>query len=158
MDPVLVSWAAPEFEVYERSFLWYLGVFFVAVSLLLISLWQQNFLFAIFIILATSLSIVWSKKEPVNFNIFITERGVKIGSNKFLHFNDLSSFSLMDSSQNNLEWGRLVLQPKHWFSPLVKIFIPQGKLAQSREVLAKYLKEESYENSLHDELVRFLKL
>lgn len=153
-----MSWAAPEFEMHERSVLWYLGIVFCAVILLLISLWQQNFLFAIFVVLATSLSIFWSNKEPINYVVAITERGVKIGNNKFFSFSELSGFSLMEGGHTNLDWSKLVLQSKQWFSPLVAVFIPQGKLSQAREVLSKHLKEVPCEVSLHDEVIRFLKL
>ena len=153
-----MSWSAPEFEMHEHSILWYLGVIFFAGILLLISLWQQNFLFAIFVVLATSLSIFWSKKEPINYIVAITERGVKIGNNKFLSFGELAGFSLTEGGHFNLEWSKLVLQSKHLFNPLIGVFIPQGKLSQAREVLNKYLKEFSYEASLHDEVIRFLKL
>lgn len=153
-----IEWRAPEFEYHERNILWYVGLIIITTALLMLSLWQENFLFAMVIILASTLIIIWSKKAAPIHTIAITERTISVGDLRVYPIGELQAFTIEESGQNDGDWGRILLQSNHRFRPIIKLLIPQAKLDQAREVLEKKLPQFAYEPSLADELIRWLKL
>ncbi len=153
-----VEWRAPEFEYHERTILWYAGLATIAAALLALSLWQENFLFAVVIILATALIVIWSKKAAPIHTITITERVISVDDLRIYPLNELRAFNIEEDGQGNGDWGRILLQSNHHFRPIIKLLIPQAKIEQARQILEKKLPQFAYEPSLTDEVMRWLKL
>ena len=77
MEEKEISWRAAEYEHFEKGGGWYLMVGGAALILLLIALWQKNFFFGIFILIAGILVIVLANRKPGVLDFKLTEKGVR---------------------------------------------------------------------------------
>src|SRR3990167_8463140 len=57
-----LSWEAPEFEFREKTVSWYWVTIIGAVLILALAVWQRNFLFGVFILMAEALIFEFNKK------------------------------------------------------------------------------------------------
>ena len=73
-----IEWEAPEFEYHEKDPLWYWGSMIIAVIILGIAIWQKNFLFATFIVVAEILLMTIGGKQPRLIRFRIDDRGFEI--------------------------------------------------------------------------------
>lgn len=153
-----ISWEAPEFEHHERGVLWYLGMFLTATVLVLFALWQKNFLFAIFLVIAIVLLFVWSKRRPNVHQCSITETYLVIGRFPAHPLETFSGFIIAETRQDNPSWGTLLLRSAHRLRPQLSVLVPRGKLQQVAERLLRQLPQLHYEESATDALIRLFKL
>ena len=79
MDKENIAWTAPEYDYEHREPAWYLVSILVAAVLLILALWQKNFLFAAFVLLAEMAIILGAKQLPPVWDFEISGGGVKIG-------------------------------------------------------------------------------
>lgn len=59
-----IKWQAPEYEYREKTVSWYWISIVVAALVIAFSVWQKNFLFGFFIVIAEMLFIVWGNRTP----------------------------------------------------------------------------------------------
>lgn len=152
----LIRWEAREFDDHERGSSWYYLVGIGAVILVALSLWQENFLFAIFLAIATILLFVWSQKTSPVRVFTLTDKSVQIDSLKTIPYSDIKTFSLKEAPEDSHQ-GLLVLDIKEFFRPNAYIPVPQDKIGSVREELRKRLLEREHVDSLTDELLKILK-
>lgn len=150
-------WKAPEHEVRDRSALWYFGLGAVSVVLVLLSLWQENFLFAIFVILAALVITALTKEPPPSRTFKLDENGLDIDGLKSLPFGRMRGFSVEASSENP-DLMILVIHSQEIIHHTLHILIPREKLSEARALLSSRLKEVPHDPSLFEELLKFLKL
>ena len=117
MENEHITWEAPEFIYHEKTALWYWTSIALALFFLALALYGQNFLFAVFVVLAEVLLVVWSREIPPTVEFSVTNDGVSIGAKKFYRFEELASFSLLDSKHG----AELVLRHKGRLGQYVKI-------------------------------------
>ena len=153
-----IKWTATEFEYQERGVGWYYLMVIAGAVLILFSVWQRNFLFAIFIILAVAMAFAWSREKPAMHNITVGDDGVEIINVKKFPMSDFSGFATREGRQGEPDWGKLVLRFKGRFKLPLQLPVPQGNIAQIKELLSRHLSEVEYEESLTEELIRFFKL
>ena len=149
-----ISWHAPEYEYSPKSSLWYWVSVVVALILIALALWQKNFLFAIFVVVAELIIFSVADKHPKMWEFSIDGRGIYIGKNKAYFYDDLEAFDIHWSDENN--YDQLVLKTKKKFTPIVTINIYKEDKEKIREFLKKYLKHEEIEISLSDILGRLV--
>lgn len=149
-------WQAPEYEAHERTALWYVGLGLVAAILVIMALWQENFLFAIFVVLAALTAAALSKEKPPLRTFTINASGLNIDGIKSLPFARLRGFSVEEVA-NQTDWATLVIHSKELFHHTLHIAIPRQKLADARALLLRRLKEVPHDPSLFEELLKFLK-
>lgn len=154
----IISWDAPEFEHYDRDILWYFLMVIAATALVLLALWQRNFLFVVFVLIASVTLFAWSRRAPRVYRVAIDETMLTIGHFPPRALDSFVGFMIAHARQNNPEWGKLLLQSKHRFSTHLTILIPRGKLAQVAERLLRQIPQLEYEESATDALVRLFKL
>jgi hypothetical protein len=145
----------PEFEKYERSFLWYIAAIVVGIALLAYAVLTSNFLFAIILVLISVIAVLMSFREPKMIKLEIDPTGVRLGTKKF-GYNQFKQFSI-------------VYQPPHintlyleFRMPLrERISLPMGEIDPNavRNYLINFIEEdlEREEESLTDVLSRILK-
>lgn len=148
-------WEAPEFEHHERGISWYYLIGGVGVILVTLSLWQNNFLFAIFVALAVILLFVWGKIEPATRRFSITDRAIQIDNLKTMTWSELKSFSIREPHPDE-HLGILVLDIKRALRPDVHIPLPSEKIEAVRTALQRRLPEREHNDSLIDEVLKFL--
>lgn len=148
-----ITWEAPEFEYHEKGVGWYWTIILVTLILLIVALFQQNFLFAIFIIMAGILAVVWSREMPSIINFSITQEGIGIGDKNIYHYEDLASFSILEHRHGT----ELVLKRKNNLSQPVKIPLEEGRAEAIQAIMREKLPEKDFEESLPDSIFRFIK-
>jgi hypothetical protein len=143
------SWHAPEFKYHYKDSSWYWTSGIVAGILFLISLFQKNYLLAIFLVLAEFTVLIWAKRLPKTIEFKINEKGVNFGHYKFYPYEDLAGFHI---KHDNEEIGELVLKTHSKITPFVKIHIFLKDSSDIRDILKKYLDEVEYEESFMDSI------
>lgn len=152
----LMRWEAPEFEDHERGTGWYYFITFAALILIAISLWQNNFLFAVFLAIAAILLFVWGEQKPPQRNFVITEKELRIDNIKNIHFSDTKSFSIRGPRENE-KFGELFLDLKPSFRPDLHIHVPPENVEAVRGQLRHHLPEREHNDSLIDAVLKFLR-
>src|SRR3989344_7985366 len=85
---------APEFKYHHKELGWYWLSIIVSGILFLISLWQKNLLFGIFVVIAELMVIIWAKEFPKNIRFKLSGRGLEIGKMKFYQYEELDGFHI----------------------------------------------------------------
>lgn len=116
----VITWQAPEFEHIEKSTTWYWGSMGIAVVLIAIALWQKNFLFAVFIVVAELAIFMFAGEKPKMWDFAIDERGITIEKHKTYRYQDITLYDIHDFSD---EYSELVLRTRSKIHHYVKIFI-----------------------------------
>lgn len=148
-----LSWRAPDFEYYPKDISWFWWSIAFAVAILAIALWQKNFLFAVFIVVAETMVVAWSNKPPTFFQLTLDEKGVSVG-NSFYPYSDIEHFSVLEGSG---EFAEIILKNKKRLSQFVTVRIDKNLLPKAKEILLTYLPEQEYEEPLPDSLARVIK-
>lgn len=71
----LMAWEAPEFEHREKDISWYWISIIVATLIIAFAVWQKNFLFGFFIVIAEILFVLWGNEKPRTVEFRITNKG-----------------------------------------------------------------------------------
>src|SRR4051812_48043934 len=91
-----MQWEAPEFVYRERGVSWYWLTIIVAAAMVAFAVWQRDFLFGVFIIIAEMLAIVWANRTPRMIPFSLSERELAIGSRKRYVVTNMETFSVAD--------------------------------------------------------------
>lgn len=145
----MLKWSCSEFEYQEKNNTWFLAVIAATIIIGLFALWQGNFLFLIFAIIAALMVIVWSQKKPKIINFMLDDRGLWI-EDVFYSYNKFDSFAIKP--------GSLMFKHKERFKPYLIISFNKNDLEGIRKHLLDFFPEMEYNNSLIEvfsELFRF---
>ncbi len=146
---LLIEWQAPEFEYKEKDVSWYWIGLIIAILLLAFAVWQKNFLFAVFTVVAY-LAVVYSAgQKPAVWKFTLNEKGVEIDPQKgksiasrFYKYEEITGFDIWEKE--------LVLKTKKKISPYLKMNFPAEKEKEIKEFLIKHIPEEEYDISISD--------
>ncbi|MBN2198028.1 hypothetical protein JW698_02455 [Candidatus Wolfebacteria bacterium] len=175
-----IEWRAPEFEYYKKDVSWYWLSLIIVIILMALAIWQKNFLFIIFIIIAWLTIITMSYRLPTIWNFKIDDNGIKIelpkekGVEKIYSFKEIKGFDIHDIQEEKFlneqdikilskqiikqnKFKKLILKLESKFSPYLKINIPINKEKEIEELLKNFLPKEEYEESLADSLSKLIK-
>ncbi len=153
--PLLVEWQAPEFEYIEKDVSWYWMGLIIAICLLAFAVWQKNFLFAVFTVIAY-LAVVYSTgQKPAVWKFTLNEKGVGIDPQKgksiasrFYKYEEIAGFDIWEKE--------LVLKTNKKISPYLKMNFPAEKEKEIKEFLVKYIPEKEYEVSISDSFSKLI--
>jgi hypothetical protein len=149
-----IRWTAPEFHYYEKDHRWHVAVRIGALVILLIALWQGNFLFAVFTVIAAFLFSSWGSKPPQTRTFTLTERELHIAGGKTYPHDRSEGFTIIEAPGHPPE---LVIKTKERLHMWLHVIIPADLAPQIQELLIEYLPEIDYDESLGDKLGRLLK-
>jgi len=154
----VIEWKAPEFEYEPKSVSWYWMSLIVSIILISIALWQKNFLFVIFIIIAELILIYFSNQFPKIWDFKIDDNGISISKEdimaKIIPFADMLGFDIHPAGENYKE---LVLHTKLKLSPYFKIFISDVDEKVIEEKLSKVVSREEISPSVVDTLEKIIR-
>ncbi|MBI4119600.1 MAG: hypothetical protein HY456_02000 [Parcubacteria group bacterium] len=149
-----IVWHAPEYEYRHKDAAWmWLSVIFT-IFLVIFAIWQKNYLFGAFVVLAETTVLFRGNRMPPIWQFEINDEGVKIGENKFYPFSSLEGF---DMHTDNAEYKHLVLKPHSHLSAYVKIRVPVDESDAVEARMLESIPKKAYEESFHEALGRFLK-
>ena len=154
MAPFQIQWEAPEYEYREKAVSWYWISIIVAAVVIAFSVWEKNFLFGLFIVVAEVLFIVWGNRAPRTLRFAITENDLAVEGGKTYSLKDFESMGI---DPLNEEWTELVFIFRAKFKTPVKILFPDARLAELRDHLKTALKEAPYEPTLIDSIEKLIR-
>jgi hypothetical protein len=142
----MIEWEAPEFEYRPKGVSWYWASIVVAVLLIAIAAWQQNFLFGFFILVAEALVLVWANRTPTLHAFTLTEKGLHIGEKKFYAVTDLESYST--DEHWSVDWPSITLYFKRRFRPAARVHVPSERLLEIDQALKRMVPKIEHEETL----------
>ena len=147
------NWEAPEFEYRPKSISWYWMSIIVAAAIIAFAIWERNFLFGIFIVIAEVLFIAWGNEMPATVKFILTETDLSVGETKNYQVNLFENFSANDLGE---DWTELFFTFKTKLRTPLKIMAPKAKLEEIRKNLKPILREVEFEPSLLDSLEKII--
>jgi len=148
-----IKWQAPEFEYRPKGVSWYWTSIIVSIIILTIAVWQKDFLFGFFIVVAETLVLVWSTREPRMVDFSLTDNGLWVGQGNVRTYAEMESFSI---ESEEVDWPNLIIQFRKRLKTPLKIKVPRRQKAEIQKVLKTVLPEVDYETPLLDNLQEFI--
>jgi hypothetical protein len=107
-----ISWQIPEYHSEEKTKLWYAIYALIAIGLLVYAIFTQDFIFAIIIIFAAILIVIFDGNKPGMLDVVISDQGVMVGK-EFYSYDQIQDFFIIyepDQGMKNLylEFKRFV--------------------------------------------------
>lgn len=154
---LLASWDFPEFYKPERSFAWYVIAVLLGAGLLIWAFTDQNYLFALIIIILAAIITLRIRREPKIIKAAIYEDGISVGSNTFYEWKDIRNFWI---AYDPPEVKNLYIEFVAGLRPSITINLEDQNPLNVREILLNYLPEdtERENETFSDGFTRLLKL
>jgi hypothetical protein len=126
--------------------------------LLALAVWQRNYVFAVFIVIAELMLLMWGSSEPPMVAFKLDQRGLTIGATKFYPFSDIKDWSADSQGFFDPAWPDIFLHLKHHFHTGLRIKVPQVLLVDVEKILRAHAPEVPFEPTMIDVLEKFLGL
>jgi len=154
--PHEISWQAPEFEHRPKTVQWYWVTIALAILLLGIALWQRNWAFAAFVVIAELMLMVFGSSEPAMISFSLGRRGLTIGGTTFYPFSDIRSWSADSQGFFDPEWPDITIHFKGHFHTGIRIKVPQAIFLDVERILRAEAREIPFKPSMIDVLEKLL--
>lgn len=156
MEHAPISWKAPEFEHHEKEVMWSWVSIMFAVVLLTAAIVARNFLFAIFIVIAEVLILIWAHREPREVTFSITEKEIVIDDRERHALKTLDHFGFVDIGEEEkyIELGLAFNK----FRPMMRILVSrelQKPIEQKLRLFGRRVEMEPTFVDTIERLVRF---
>ena len=145
MEKIVIEWKAPEFEYREKDVSWYWLSIIAAVVILGAAVWQKNFLFAVFVVIAEILMLVWAGRKPREITFSLNEKGLTMSGNKSRTFpqdaNSTENTGLPSSSLHDktIEYSGKVRDKFYPYSAIENFSIAEGRSEEWYDISLKFL-------------------
>lgn len=149
-----ISWEAPEFEYREKDISWYWITIIVAACIIAFSVWEKNFLFGFFIVIAEILVIAWGNQTPRTVSFHLTDSGLAVGDHKFHSLKEFESWSAYDAGNDIFE---MAFNFRAKLKTPLKLLIPAEKIDDVRKNLKLVLREVEHQITLIESIEKLLK-
>lgn len=140
-----ITWHAPEFEYREKDVSWYWITIIVAALIVAFSVWERNFLFGFFIVIAEILVITWGNREPAELEFMLNDNGISVGAHKFHSLKEFESWSTEEAAE---DWAELGFNFRAKLRTPLKVLVPQEMVSEIRAHLKLILREVEHQTSL----------
>ena len=140
-----ICWRAAEFDYKDKDVSWFWITGLAMTILAMIALWQKNFFFFVFLVLAGIMVLIFGKKRPRVFDFKIDEKGVHVGDMNFYPFKDLVGFDI------NVRPGRLdevVFRRHSYMDAILKLPADSKTAEKAGSFLLGKVKKFKYEETL----------
>ncbi len=148
-----ISWRAAEYDFVPKGTIWHGWVGVGVLVLVGIALWQQNFFFAIFILIAGAMVVVLGNKRPEVLDFAVDENGCHIGTAILYPFDQLEDFSIY-SRQHRLD--EFIVRRKSALNRVIHIPVDSETAQKVRMFLEDKLPEVEHEPSLLESIADIL--
>jgi hypothetical protein len=156
MDERTITWNAPEFHFYPKNETWFAAALGITGLVIVLALWQKNFLFTIFAVLACTLAFTWGKRPPRTVAFELSEKIFTIAERKSYALADIEGFAVVPTDESP-DLSELILKPKKKISTYIKALLPTEKAEAVKELLGAKLPEVEYEESTADRIGKILR-
>jgi len=152
--PSSVSWNIKATEERERPTSFYAIVLGLMILLLAIAVWQKNFLFGVFVIIAAGTVLFLSQQRPESYSFELASDRFVVGDKEAEYeYERLSHFDVHEYAPDDLE---LFLVFKERFRPMMRIRIWRGDREKIETFLKTKLPQKKTEPSLLDLLSKII--
>ncbi|MDE2001431.1 MAG: hypothetical protein KGI60_02600 [Patescibacteria group bacterium] len=148
----IIAWHAPEFEYRHKSLEWYWLTIIGSVILFVVAVWEQDFLFALFLIIAEFLFIHWAREYPKTLRFALTKNGLEIGPKERYGFDQMSGFHIEERNDH----AELILKMRNRTHPYLKVIILEEDVPEITAFLHRRIPEIDYEETLTDVFERMI--
>ncbi len=147
MQP-LIAWDAPEHIHTEKNNDWYWAVVIIAITATTLAFIFSNFIFGIFIIVATFALVVHASKKPKIIHCEINDRGLVI--DQILYpFLSLESFWI-DAHERP---AKVLIKSYKTFMPYITIHIEEVDPEAVRDILLNYIAETEHTEPIFQKIL-----
>ncbi len=156
----VIKWEAPEYEYEPKTVSWYWLSIIISIILIAIALWQKNFLFVVFIVIAELVLIYFSNLLPKVWSFEIDDEGISIISNsgasqkKKYPFSDVLGFDIYPANDGYKE---LIIHTNLKLTPYVKMFIFAEDEKKIEEKLLEVTQREEIPHLITDALEKIVR-
>lgn len=132
------QWETTEFEYHDKKIDWYWWLGALVIAGVVAAVLFKNYLFAAFILLAGVVVVMYTRQQPDQMEISISEQGVKIDDT--MHpYRTLDAFWIAEHENGEIH---LLLHSPTTYSPLYSIPVPNFiDILDLREYLSVFLEE-----------------
>jgi hypothetical protein len=148
-----LRWTAPEFEYREKDVSWYWTSIIIAAVIIAFAVWQKNFLFGFFIVVAEMLFIVWGSRVPREMDFVLSDEELRIGAEKSHSIKEFESWSV----DKDDEWADFHFYFRSRVKAPLRVIAPTARLDEIRAQLKTVLREVEHELTLVDSIEKFLR-
>jgi hypothetical protein len=147
-----IKWEAEEYEYIPKSNNWFWSVGIITIGLVFASILLGNFLFAILVMIAGLTIVLYGARKPRKVSFSLTPRGLQIEKRLFPYENLKSFWLHYEPPYKKL----LTIAPKKIFAGAISV--PLGDVNPNiiRDHLLKFLKEERYEETFTQTIMRLI--
>lgn len=151
-----IVWEIKSHDHKDRSNKFYTITLSLTVLLLLFSIWQKDFLFGVFVILASGTVLFLSAQKPENYKFKLTEDAVVIGDNE----NDYPyrRFTHFWIHKYSPEEHELFFVFKEKFRPILRIRVFSKDEEKIKEFLSRHLAMKETEPSILDVFSKIVRI
>ncbi len=143
-----IVWEIKPHDHIERSDKFYFIIFSAIVVLLLFSIWQNNFLFGIFVIMAGGTIIFLSSQKPQDYKFKLTQDALMVGEgDEIYYYSGLSHFDIYRYSPEHQE---LFIVFKKRIRPNLSIRIHPRDVEKIKDFLSDKIPQKKVEPSIFD--------
>jgi hypothetical protein len=143
-----ISWEIKTRPDREHNDWFYIITLSATILLLLFSVWQKDFLFGVFVILASGTILFLSTQRAEVYKFELTPKEIIIGENENVY--PYEKFSHFDIYEYNPEEIELFLVFKDRFKAILRIRIYKGDSEKIKEFISKKLPQKKTEPSMMD--------
>ncbi|MFH0952366.1 MAG: hypothetical protein V1838_04225 [Patescibacteria group bacterium] len=153
---ILLSWQFPEYPIYNRGKRWLVTISAIGILLIIWSLFTNNFLFAIIVIIVGVILVAQSRRRPHKVTIQITEDGLGVGQS-FYQYSDIKNFWF---AYDPPLVKKLFIRFKTAIRPSLPIQLENENPVNIRRILKKYIDEDLEQETepTSDSISRLMKI
>lgn len=154
MAPFRMIWEAPEYEYREKGSAWYWSSIIVAALCVAFAVWQRNFLFGFFVVVAEILFIVWGNRAPRMVSFALTETSFMIDNEKSRLLKEFESMSI---EPLGTDWSEVIFTFHAKLKPPLRVLLPEDRIAEFRDRMKLLIKEVPYEPTFLDAIEKLFR-
>ena len=148
-----ITWEAQEYVQHDKNIGWYVGLIFVGLALVALSIWLGWWSFAILIVVSVLALIVYTVRPPRMLKYQLDDKGLT-ESGRLYSYGDYKSFGILQDGAH----FAIVLTPKKRFSGRVTVFFPENKGEVIVDAFGLRLPMEQVKLDFIDRAVKFLRI
>jgi uncharacterized membrane protein len=142
------SWEITAHDIHERTPVFYASIFGITILLLAFCIWQRNFLFGIFVLMATGTILFLSTQHNEEHLFTLTEQSLIIGDGESeLPYKGMSHYDIYEFASDDHE---ILFMFRDHLKQMLRIRIHSQDAATIDAILSRHVKRKPIEPTLLD--------
>lgn len=148
----ILSWEASEYVHIDKGRSWLIGLTIIVLILVGISLWLQEWTFAVLVVVMGVAMGVFAFRRPHVLHYTLTHDGVQI-ADKLYHYKDFRAFGILEDGA----FYTMTLIPVKRFAPALSVYFAEPQGDKIVDIVGEHLPMEKIEPDLIDVVMRRLR-